>query len=91
HNGIHHAGREMATEIKKIRNPMFNPSFIFKKMIQDRHQEKDAPKLNLHLAEHLHPTFKKPSEQLEYCVLRMRYTCETLMSRHGTEVFDAYT
>ncbi|XP_052745487.1 uncharacterized protein LOC112055649 [Bicyclus anynana] len=90
-NGIHHAGKEMANEVRQIRNPLFNPSFIIKKMIQDRHQEKDEPKLTLYLAEHLHPTLKKPSEQLEYCVLRMRYTCETLMSRHGTDVVNAHT
>ncbi|XP_034838005.1 LOW QUALITY PROTEIN: complex I assembly factor ACAD9, mitochondrial [Maniola hyperantus] len=90
-NGIHHAGKEMASEVKQIRNPLFNPSFIIKKMLLDRHQEKDDPKLTLYLAEHLHPTLRKPSEQLEYCVLRMRYVCETLMSRHGKEVVNAYT
>lgn len=90
-NGIHHAGKSMATEIKQMRNPLFHPSFIFKKMIADRHQEKDAPKLSLYLSEHLHPSLKKSAEQLEYCVLRMRYICETLMSRHGQDVAIAFT
>ncbi|XP_030033592.2 complex I assembly factor ACAD9, mitochondrial [Manduca sexta] len=90
-NGIHHAGKLMADEIKKIRNPLMNPSFIFKKVMANRKQEKDDPKLDLYLAEHLHPSLKQPSEQLEYCVLRMRYACETLMSRHGVEVATAYT
>nr|XP_026488606.1 acyl-CoA dehydrogenase family member 9, mitochondrial [Vanessa tameamea] len=90
-NGIHHAGKSMATEIKQMRNPMFNPSFIFKKILTDRHQERDNPKLDLYLSEHLHPTLKQSAEKLEYCVLRMRFTCETLMSRHGQEIGNAFT
>lgn len=90
-NGIHYAGKNMAEEVRKIRNPLLNPSFIFKKIISERHQERDDPKLTLFLAEHLHPTLKVPSEQLEYCVLRMRFACETLMARHGMEIGHAYT
>ncbi|XP_053623168.1 complex I assembly factor ACAD9, mitochondrial [Plodia interpunctella] len=88
-SGIHHAGKMMAEEIKQIRNPLMHPSFIFKKVFANRHQERDEPKLTLYLAEHLHPTLKVPSEQLEYCVLRMKYACETLMSRHGVQVTQA--
>ncbi|KAJ0170034.1 hypothetical protein K1T71_014640 [Dendrolimus kikuchii] len=90
-NGIHHAGKLMAQEIKQIRNPLFNPTFIIRKIFENRHQEKDAPKLTLYLAEHLHPTLKQPAEQLEYCVLRMKFACETLMARHGIHVSEAYT
>nr|XP_032525994.1 complex I assembly factor ACAD9, mitochondrial-like [Danaus plexippus plexippus] len=90
-NGIHHAGRNMATDVKRLRNPLFNPSFIIKKIIADRNQEKDEPRLDLYLSEDLHPTLKKPSEQLEYCVLRMRYIVESLMSRYGTDVVMAGT
>lgn len=90
-NGIHHAGKMMAQEIKQIRNPLFHPGFILRKVIANRHQEKDDPKLDLFLAEHLHPSLRPPSEQLEYCVLRMRYACETLMGRHGKEVATAFT
>ncbi|CAG9574955.1 unnamed protein product [Danaus chrysippus] len=90
-NGIHHAGRNMANDVKKLRNPLFNPSFILKKIIADRNQERDEPKLDLYLSEDLHPTLKKPSEQLEYCVLRMRYIVESLMSRYGTDVVMAST
>ncbi|CAK1587454.1 unnamed protein product [Parnassius mnemosyne] len=90
-NGIHHAGTRMAEEIKQIRNPLFNPSYILKKILADRHQEKDQPKLTLYLAEHLHPSLRVPSEQLEYCVLRMKFACETLMARHGMEISKAYT
>ncbi|XP_013165879.1 PREDICTED: acyl-CoA dehydrogenase family member 9, mitochondrial [Papilio xuthus] len=90
-NGIHHAGKMMSEEIKQIRNPLFNPTFILKKILADRHQEKDDPKLNLYLAEHLHPSLRKPSEQLEYCVLRMKFACETIMSRHGVDVASAFT
>lgn len=90
-NGIHHAGKMMADEIKKVRNPIFNPSFIFKKVLENRHQERDAPKLTLYLAEHLHPSLKQAAEQLEYCVLRMRFASETLLTRHGLNVAEAYT
>ncbi|XP_045540956.1 complex I assembly factor ACAD9, mitochondrial [Papilio machaon] len=90
-NGIHHAGRMMSQEIKQIRNPLFNPTFILKKILADRHQERDDPKLNLYLAEHLHPSLRVPSEQLEYCVLRMKFSCETLLSRHGMDVTNAFT
>ncbi|KAF9414603.1 hypothetical protein HW555_007532 [Spodoptera exigua] len=83
-NGIHHAGKVMSEEVKQIRNPLMHPTFIFKK-------EKDDPKLTLYLAEYLHPSLKQPSEQLEYCVLRMRFACETLMARHGVKISSAYT
>ncbi|KPJ16364.1 Acyl-CoA dehydrogenase family member 9, mitochondrial [Papilio machaon] len=53
--------------------------------------ERDDPKLNLYLAEHLHPSLRVPSEQLEYCVLRMKFSCETLLSRHGMDVTNAFT
>ncbi|XP_047039293.1 complex I assembly factor ACAD9, mitochondrial isoform X2 [Helicoverpa zea] len=89
--GLHHAGKSMAEEVKQMRNPLMHPTFIFRKVFANRHQEKDDPKLTLHLSEHLHPTLKIPSEQLEYCVLRMRYACETLMARHGVNVDSAYT
>ncbi|CAG4981448.1 unnamed protein product [Colias eurytheme] len=89
--GIHHAGNYMATEIKKIRNPFFNPSFVFKKILANNSQESDNPKLDLHLAEHLHPTLKPGSDNLEYCVKRMRFVCETMLARHGLEVATAYT
>ncbi|CAH1642123.1 unnamed protein product [Spodoptera littoralis] len=90
-NGIHHAGKVMSEEVKQIRNPLMHPAFIFKKVLANRHQEKDDPKLTLYLAEYLHPTLKQPSEQLEYCVLRMRFACETLMARHGVKIASAYT
>ncbi|CAG9789788.1 unnamed protein product [Diatraea saccharalis] len=89
-NGVQHAGQNMASEIKQMRNPLYHPLFIFKKVMQNRHQEKDDPKLNLFLAEHLHPSLRPPSEQLEYCVLRMRYACETLLGRHGADVASAF-
>ncbi|XP_028178890.1 acyl-CoA dehydrogenase family member 9, mitochondrial [Ostrinia furnacalis] len=90
-NGIHHAGKMMSEEIRQVRNPLFHPAFIFKKVIANRKQEKDDPKLTLYLIEHLHPTLKQPAEDLEYSVLRMRYACETMMSRHGVEVGKAFT
>ncbi|XP_013192619.1 complex I assembly factor ACAD9, mitochondrial [Amyelois transitella] len=90
-SGLQHAGKMMAEEVKQIRNPLMHPTFIIKKVLSNRHQEKDEPKLDLYLAEHLHPTLRPPAEQLEYCVLRMRFACETLMSRHGVEVVTAFT
>ncbi|XP_059056603.1 complex I assembly factor ACAD9, mitochondrial [Achroia grisella] len=90
-NGIHHAGKVMSEEIKQMRNPVLNPTFIFKKVLANRKQEKDDPTLDLFLAEHLHPTLRPTAEQLEYCVLRIKYACETLMSRHGVKVASAYT
>ncbi|XP_049883301.1 complex I assembly factor ACAD9, mitochondrial [Pectinophora gossypiella] len=90
-NGIHHAGKLMAQEVKQVRNPLFHPTFIIKKVIANRLQEKDAPKLTLYLAEHLHPSLRQPAEQLEYCVLRMKYACDTLMTRHGQDITTAYT
>ncbi|XP_050676380.1 complex I assembly factor ACAD9, mitochondrial [Leptidea sinapis] len=89
--GLHYAGRAMATEIKQIRNPFFNPMFFIRKIVSNRHQEQDSPKLDLYLAEHLHPSLKNNAESLEYCVKRMRFACETMMSRPGLEVVQAHT
>ncbi|KAG7298445.1 hypothetical protein JYU34_018072 [Plutella xylostella] len=90
-NGLHYAGHLKATEVKQMRNPLLHPGVILKKVLQDRHQEKDDPKLTLFLAEHLHPSLRAPAELLEYCVLRMSYASETLMARHGQEAQTAYT
>ncbi|XP_038221152.1 complex I assembly factor ACAD9, mitochondrial [Zerene cesonia] len=89
--GLHYAGNFMSTEIKKMRNPFLNPSFVFKKVLANKSQESDNPKLDLHLAEHLHPTLKPASDNLEYCVKRMRFVCETMLARHGLDVATAYT
>ncbi|XP_041988809.1 complex I assembly factor ACAD9, mitochondrial [Aricia agestis] len=90
-SGLNHAGKMLAEEVKQIRNPLFHPGFILKKMVANRHQENDNPKLTLHLSEHLHPTLLRHAEGLEYAVLRMRYAVETVMARNGAEVEGAAT
>ncbi|GBP68814.1 Acyl-CoA dehydrogenase family member 9, mitochondrial [Eumeta japonica] len=88
---VFHAGKNLATEVKQMRNPLFHPGFILKKVLQDRHQEKDDPKLTLHLEEHLHPTLQIQAKMLEYAVLRMKFACETLLTRHGVDIVSKLT
>lgn len=90
-NAIQYAGKNMATEIQQLRNPLFHPTYILKKVFANRHQDSDNPKLTLRLCEHLHPSLRIPSDSVEYCVLRLRYACETLLHRHGKDITAAYT
>ncbi|KAF4533144.1 hypothetical protein B566_EDAN007955 [Ephemera danica] len=86
--GLQYAGINLAETVKKLRNPLMNPGFILKKLLERRKQAKDRPKLTLGLNGFLHPSLEGASRQLEYSVLRLQYAVEILLSRYGNDVMN---
>lgn len=82
--GLQHSGMHIHEMVKKVRNPLFNPSFIFKRMFEDTNIEN--PKITLNLAHHLHQTLFHPAHWLEHSIQRLKIGTETLLSRHGTDI-----
>lgn len=72
--------------IKKVRNPLLNPSFIFKKLFES--QNIDHPKSTLHLNHYLHPSLDPAAQWLEHSICRLQSSTETLLSRYGIEIMD---
>lgn len=72
--------------IKKVRNPLYNPSFIFKRLFDMQNIEN--PKSSLNLNHQLHPSLDAAAQWLEHSILRLQNGTETLLSRYGMEVLD---
>ncbi|XP_047102374.1 complex I assembly factor ACAD9, mitochondrial-like [Schistocerca piceifrons] len=86
--GLQHAGIQLSETVRKIRNPAMNPGFILSKLWERRRQQMDDPKLILGLEGYLHPSLQVPAQMLEYCVLRLPYAVEVVLSRHGQKIVD---
>nr|CAD7401094.1 unnamed protein product [Timema poppensis] len=84
--GLQHVGPLLNERVKGMRNPLNNPGLVFKTLWKRRNQDKDDPSLNLGLCNNLHPALEVPSKLLEYCVLRLQYASEMVLTRHGSEV-----
>nr|CAD7393503.1 unnamed protein product [Timema cristinae] len=94
--GLQHIGPLLSERVKGLRNPLNNPGLVFKTIWKRRNQAKDHPSLNLGLCNNLHPALEVtwltiishlvPSKLLEYCVLRLQYASEMVLTRHGSEV-----
>nr|XP_053642557.1 complex I assembly factor ACAD9, mitochondrial-like [Cherax quadricarinatus] len=87
-SGLQHAGIELQSLIKKLRNPLMNPGFILGKSIERLRHQKDNPKLDLDLAGYIHPSLKLGADSLEYCVKRLQYSVEVVLARHGLKVAE---
>lgn len=72
--------------VKKVRNPLMNPGFIFGRMFDRRNI--DAPKLTLKLNEDLHPTLDPAAQWLETSIARVQMVVEILLTRFGPEVIQ---
>jgi acyl-CoA dehydrogenase family protein 9 len=86
--GVQHAGIELQETVKKLRNPLMNPNFVIYQLWQRRRQSSDSPKLNLGLDGYLHPSLQVSATLLEYCVLRLQYGVEIVLTRHGQTIID---
>lgn len=72
--------------VRKVRNPLYNPSFIFRRLFDTPNIEE--PKCTLQLNHHLHPSLDPAAQWLEQSILRLQAVTETLLSRHGVQVID---
>ncbi|VEN58835.1 unnamed protein product [Callosobruchus maculatus] len=86
--GLEHAGVALNEKVHKIRNPLFYSGFALKRYIMDRRNVADDPKLDLQLHEYLHPSGRKAANNLEYCVKRLQFGAEVLLSKYGPEVVN---
>lgn len=72
--------------VRKVRNPLLNPSFIFKRLFET--QSVENPKSTLSLNHYLHPSLDPAAQWLEHSVIRLQTSTETLLSRYGVQIMD---
>jgi acyl-CoA dehydrogenase family member 9 len=85
-SGMNHAGKEFNSMIKKKRNILDHPMFIFNRFkteisIRD-------PKRKMQIWHHLHPSLANSGNYLETSVYRLRAVIEILLGRYGPQIFD---
>uniref|UniRef100_A0A0A9YYK3 Acyl-CoA dehydrogenase family member 9, mitochondrial n=1 Tax=Lygus hesperus TaxID=30085 RepID=A0A0A9YYK3_LYGHE len=85
---IQYAGVSIYEMVRRNRNPLDYPGFVVKRLLSNRRQDNDSPKLELQLYMNLHPSLKDAAEVLEYAVLRLKYAVEVALSRYGSDVVN---
>ncbi|KYN43693.1 Acyl-CoA dehydrogenase family member 9, mitochondrial [Trachymyrmex septentrionalis] len=80
--GLRHTGQNLSDHIFKLRNPYLFPQYIFKWIMGKEYR------IELKLADHLHPSFVLGSVQLEKCITRLQTTSILLLKRHGTNISE---
>ncbi|KAJ8937474.1 hypothetical protein NQ314_011863 [Rhamnusium bicolor] len=88
--GLQYAGTKLNETVKKLRNPLFYATYILKRMWSNRRNIADNPKLDLELAEYLHPSMYMAAQQLEYCVKRLQFATEMLFARCGPNIVNQH-
>ncbi|XP_029160797.1 acyl-CoA dehydrogenase family member 9, mitochondrial-like [Nylanderia fulva] len=80
--GLQHVGKNLRQHIIKIRNPFNYPKHMFNWVFGKDYR------LNLHIADHLHPSLVSGGEILEKCIGRLQTVAVLMLQRHGTEISD---
>jgi hypothetical protein len=83
--GMNHAGKHLNEKIKKERNILDHPIFIFTRMKNEISIEN--PKLKMNLWHDLHESVKPASDFLEASIYRLTASIEILLARFGTQIF----
>ena len=85
------AGVELSDGIIKLRNPLNNPGFLFKKVLSNyklaRSIKKKAPEY-LYLWEHVHPSLVDQAAILEQGAVKFMVAVQNCLVCHGREVVD---
>lgn len=84
--GLNHAGVYLVEDVKKNRNPLHHPAFIFSKMFNQVSIKN--PKKTLNLEHFLHPSLQQAADFLECSILRLNAATEILLARHGSLVVE---
>lgn len=79
--GIKYAGSFLGDYVKKTRNPLEYPHFVFKKLFGFEPDFK-----RLYLEENLHPSYQTHALYLEQAFGRMDRCTRTLLVRHGANL-----
>lgn len=80
----------MSSEVKKIRNPLYNPSFIIKKILSESGNSIENPKIEWNLSHNLHPSLDIPGKWLDQSVSRLKTAVEVCFSRHGQDILQRH-
>jgi len=86
--GVQAAGKELRELVKKLRNPFAFPNLVLKKSIERWRHSKNEPRMKLGLKSFVHPSLEKSVSYLEYAIVRLQYTVELLLERHGVKITD---
>lgn len=84
--GIQHCGLALAGKVKKERNPLMNPGFIFSKILA-----KEINSLRLDLYEYLHPSLKECTEYCDRSLFLLKQCTEHLLITDGTFVAERHS
>ncbi|XP_011878900.1 PREDICTED: acyl-CoA dehydrogenase family member 9, mitochondrial [Vollenhovia emeryi] len=78
--GLQHTGKNLSKHIFKLRNPFNFPEYIAKWTLGKEYR------LQLRVAEHLHPSLACGSKELEKCITNLQKVSVLLLERHGADV-----
>lgn len=78
----------MGSDIRKQRNPLFNPGHIFAKFM-DRNSI-DQPITKMNLKENLHPSLEPAALCLEHSVARLQMCVDLLLTRYGNGIVERH-
>lgn len=82
--GLNHAGQILTDIVKKTRNPLDHPAFVFSRIFKQTSIEN--PKKKFHLEGYLHPSLEPAANFLEFSILRLNASAEIILARHGITV-----
>ncbi|MCL4132645.1 UNVERIFIED_CONTAM: hypothetical protein GTU68_037315, partial [Idotea baltica] len=85
-SGLQHAGVELSSLVKKLRNPLMHPDFAVRTLMKRIRQRKDKPKLDMGLHEFVHPSLRESTDRLEYCTIKFALATEQFLGREGKNV-----
>lgn len=83
-SGLNYAGHILTDVVKKTRNPLDHPAFVFSRIFKQTSIE--SPKKKYNLEGFLHPTLEPAANFLEFSILRMNAAAEIILARHGMTV-----
>lgn len=85
-SGLFHAGILLNESVKKQRNPLDHPAFLFSRIFKQTSIENPRKKFNL---EHfVHPSLHLAAGYLEFSILRLNAAAEISLARHGPLIFQ---
>lgn len=71
-------------EVKKTRNPLFNPKFIMEQML--KHHTVENVKYFLKIKKHLHPAMDLTSDWFEQSIARLKIGTDILLGQYGRDL-----
>lgn len=85
---LQHAGGELRELVKKMKNPLNNVGFVFKKGFERLQTNRKNPSLNMKLYDHVHPTLSSTAEMLETRVVRLQFMVEKYLSTYADKMVE---